>query len=132
MNTKKFTRNVTVEYDCFSYDKNVDKTIDKCLNCTRTKCTGNCATVRNNSQDERLYLVRAKRTLGDGSIKYGYIQTVTNTNLIQSVSDPKMLVPKTYSGAYYLKSRAEKFIKSNTVLEVVKAKDEIERWDKNE
>lgn len=124
--TKKYTRNVTVEYDCISYDKNVDKTIDKCLNCTREKCRGSCSIVRNGCvQEEHAYLLRAKRTLGNGGIKHGYIRCVTKTGFIQSVSDPKQLPPKTYSAAYWLKSKAEKYIKDNTVLEIIR-KDEIE------
>ena len=121
------------DYDCFSYDRNKDKTIDKCLNCTRKKCSGNCYIVKGHSvQEERAYLVRAKRTLGNGRIKYGYIRSVTTNDFVQSVSDPEQLSPKTYSAAYWLKQKAEKFIKDNTILEVVKVSDIIEGIEKNE
>lgn len=121
------------DYDCMSYDRNQDKTIDKCLNCTKKKCSGSCYIVKGHSvQEERAYLVRAKRILGNGRIKYGYIRSVTTNDFVQSVSDPERLTPKTYSAAYWLKQKAEKYIKDNTILEVVKLSDIIEGRETNE
>lgn len=131
--TKKSKPIRKADYDCMSYDRNQDETIDKCLNCTRKECKGSCNIVRGHSvQEEHIYLVRSKRTLGNGSIKYGYIRCVTKSNFVQSVSDPEQLVPKTYSAAHWLKQKAEKYIKDNTVLEVVKVSDIIEGRETNE
>ena len=109
-------------YECISYDKNYDDTIDKCLNCTKKECTGNCNEVNKSSKTEKDYLVRTMRRLRNGSIKYGYIYSITQKNKMQTVSNPdyKSLFPKTYSAAYYLMTRAKKYIKNGTQLEIVK------------
>ena len=108
-------------YECISYDKNYDETIDKCLNCTKKKCTGNCREVNNSSQTQKDYLVRTVRKLRNGNIKYGYIYCITK-NRVQTVAnlDYKSLFTKTYSGAYYLMTRAKRYIKNGTQLEIVK------------
>ena len=108
--------------DCISYDKNYDDTIDKCLNCTKKKCTGNCYEVNKSSQENKDFFVRTMRTLGNGEVKYGYIYSITRRNEVKTVSDPKYsrLFAKTYSGAYYLMNRAQKYIKKGTKLDIVK------------
>ena len=75
-----------------------------------------------NSKTEKDYLVRTIRRLRNGSIKYGYIYSITQKNKMQTVPNPdyKSLFPKTYSAAYYLMTRAKKYIKNGTQLEIVK------------
>lgn len=109
-------------HDCISYDKNYDETINMCLNCTKKKCTGNCNDVNKSTQGKKNFLVRTTRRLGNGKIKHGYIYSVTLKNKVLSVSSPEYsnLHPKTYSGAYYLMTRAKKYIKNGTQLEIVK------------
>lgn len=108
-----------------SYFKEFDPTIEFCLTCQKKVCNGNCVDLRNYGQGEKIFIVRAARTLADGQVKYGYIRSVTKKDFVQSVSKPDKLPGRTYSSAYYLMMRAEKLVKENTVLEVIR-KDDVE------
>lgn len=106
------------------YDRKLDETIDKCLTCTKAKCTGECQLIRKGySQTNKIYIVEASRTIANGTIKKSYVTAVTTNNFVQRITDPAKARPRTYAGAKWLMIKARKFLKDTTDLKIIQVKD---------